>query len=140
MKFETITDKLYTHIQVSIRGPKDDVEKAKAQLLELSNEKQLSSYSAEVRAKVQHHKFLIGKNGANIKKVEYMNATYISSYLGSKFYINLLLQIRESTGARIMFPTEEDQDKEVITIMGKKEAVEKAKADLEATIKEIVWG
>jgi len=37
-----------------------------------------------------------------------------------------------------MFPTEEDQDKEVITIMGKKEAVEKAKADLETTIKEIV--
>jgi len=46
------------------------VEKAKAQLLELSNEKQLSSFSAEVRAKVQHHKFLIGKNGANIKKVK----------------------------------------------------------------------
>ncbi|CAL1673143.1 unnamed protein product [Lasius platythorax] len=99
--------------KVSIRGPKDDVEKAKAQLLELSNEKQLSSFSAEVRAKVQHHKFLIGKNGANIKK------------------------IRESTGARIIFPTDEDQDKEVITIMGKKEAVEKAKAELEATIKEI---
>ncbi|KYM96071.1 PREDICTED: vigilin [Cyphomyrmex costatus] len=99
--------------KVCIRGPKDDVEKAKAQLLELSNEKQLSSFSAEVRAKIQHHKFLIGKNGANIKK------------------------IRESTGARIMFPTEEDQDKEVITIMGKKEAVEKAKADLEAMIKEI---
>lgn len=58
------------YVQVSIRGPKDDVEKAKAQLLELSNEKQLSSFSAEVRAKVQHHKFLIGKNGANIKKVE----------------------------------------------------------------------
>ncbi|XP_072749862.1 vigilin [Anoplolepis gracilipes] len=99
--------------KVSIRGPKDDVEKAKAQLLELSNEKQLSSFSVEVRAKVQHHKFLIGKNGANIKK------------------------IRESTGARIIFPTDEDQDKEVITIMGKKEAVEKAKAELEATIKEI---
>lgn len=48
------------------------------------------------------------------------------------------MQIRESTGARIVFPTEEDQDKEVITIMGKKEAVEKAKAELEATIKEIV--
>ncbi|XP_043519288.1 vigilin [Frieseomelitta varia] len=99
--------------KVTIRGPKEDVEKAKQQLLELTNEKQLSSYSAEVRAKVQHHKFLIGKNGANIKK------------------------IRESTGARIIFPTEEDQDKEVITIMGKKEAVEKAKAELEATISEI---
>lgn len=65
--------------KVTIRGPKEDVEKAKQQLLELTNEKQLSSYSAEVRAKVQHHKFLIGKNGANIKK------------------------IRESTGARIIF-------------------------------------
>lgn len=99
--------------KVSIKGPKDDVEKAKQQLLELTNEKQLSSYSAEVRTKVQHHKFLIGKNGANIKK------------------------IRESTGARIIFPTDEDEDKEVITIMGKKESVEKAKAELEATISEI---
>lgn len=45
------------------------MEKAKQQLLELSNEKQQSSFSAEVRAKPQHHKFLIGKNGANIKKV-----------------------------------------------------------------------
>lgn len=99
--------------KVSIRGPKEDVEKAKQQLFELTTEMQLTSYSVEVRAKVQHHKFLIGKNGANIKK------------------------IRESTGARIMFPTEEDLDKEIITIMGKKEAVEKAKAELEANISEI---
>ncbi|XP_017756079.1 PREDICTED: vigilin isoform X1 [Eufriesea mexicana] len=99
--------------KVTIRGPKEDVEKAKQQLRELTHEKQLSSYSAEIRAKVQHHKFLIGKNGANIKK------------------------IRESTGARIIFPTEEDQDKEVITIIGRKWAVEKAKAELEAIISEI---
>lgn len=72
-----------------IRGPKDDVEKAKQQLLELSNERQLSSVSAEVRAKPQHHKFLIGKSGANIKR------------------------IRDNTGARIIFPTDKDEDKEV---------------------------
>lgn len=58
---------------MSIKGPKEDVEKAKQQLLELTNEKQLTSYSVEVRAKVQHHKFLIGKNGANIKKVIFSN-------------------------------------------------------------------
>lgn len=40
--------------------------------MELTTEKQLSSFSAEVRAKVQHHKFLIGKNGANIKKVKHI--------------------------------------------------------------------
>ncbi|KAI4494366.1 hypothetical protein M0802_009049 [Mischocyttarus mexicanus] len=99
--------------KVSIRGPKEDVEKAKQQLSELTTEMQLTSYSVEVRTKVQHHKFLIGKNGVNIKK------------------------IRESTGARIIFPTEDDDDREVITIMGKKEAVEKAKAELEAKISEI---
>lgn len=97
--------------KVTIRGPKDDVEKAKQQLLEITNEKQLSSFSAEVRAKAQHHKFLIGKNGANIRK------------------------IRESTGTRIIFPTEKDE--EIITIIGKRDAVEKAKAELEMTISEI---
>lgn len=100
--------------KVTIRGPKEDVERAKIQLLELTTERQLSSFTAEVRAKPQQHKFLIGKNGANIKK------------------------IRESTGARIVFPTDKDEDKEVITIIGKKDAVEKAKAELEATIKDIV--
>jgi transcription antitermination factor NusA-like protein len=88
--------------------------KACQQLVELTTERQLSSYSAEVRAKPQHHKFLIGKNGVNIKK------------------------IRDLTGARIVFPTDKDEDKEAITIIGKKEAVEHAKAALEAAIKEIV--
>ncbi|XP_058464873.1 vigilin isoform X1 [Malaya genurostris] len=98
---------------VAIRGPKEDVERAKQQLVELTNEKELSSYTAEVRAKPQHHKFLIGKNGASIKK------------------------IRDLTGARIIFPGNNDEDKEVITIIGKMEGVEEAKAQLLAIIKNI---
>lgn len=99
--------------KVTIRGPKEDVEKAKVQLLELSNERQLSSFSAEVRAKHDHHKFLIGKNGASIKK------------------------IRDTTGARIIFPSNHDEDREVITIIGKEENVLAAKAQLELIIKDI---
>ncbi|CAD7077490.1 unnamed protein product [Hermetia illucens] len=99
--------------KVTIRGPKDDVEKAKAQLLELANERQAMSFTAEVRAKQQHHRFLIGKNGASIRK------------------------IREATGARIMFPSPDDEDKEVITIMGKEESVRAAKEQLETIIKDI---
>jgi hypothetical protein len=63
--------------KVTIRGPKDDVEKAKQQLLELSTERQLSGFTAEVRAKPQHHKFLIGRNGVNIKKVSMIKYTDI---------------------------------------------------------------
>ena len=48
---------------MNIRGPKDDVDKAKKLLVNLSNEKQLSSLTAEVRAKPEHHKFLIGRQG-----------------------------------------------------------------------------
>lgn len=35
--------------QVTIRGPKEEVHKAKQMLVELSNEKQLASFTAEVR-------------------------------------------------------------------------------------------
>uniref|UniRef100_A0A1A9WWJ8 K Homology domain-containing protein n=1 Tax=Glossina brevipalpis TaxID=37001 RepID=A0A1A9WWJ8_9MUSC len=99
--------------KVTIRGPKDDVQKAKAQLLELANERQQASFTAEVRAKHQHHKFLIGKNGASIRK------------------------IRDATGARIIFPGNEDVDKEIITIIGKENSVKQAKEQLEAIIKDI---
>lgn len=99
--------------KVTIRGPKDDVEKAKTQLLELANERQQASFTAEVRAKQQHHKFLIGKNGASIRK------------------------IRDATGARIIFPGNGDEDKEVITIIGKEENVKAAKEQLETIIKDI---
>ncbi|XP_055371640.1 vigilin [Condylostylus longicornis] len=104
---ETKSDK------VLIRGPKDDVEKAKTQLLEIANEKQLHSFTAEVRTKQQHLKFIIGKNGASIRK------------------------IREATGARIIFPNNDGEDKELITIIGKEEDVKAAKEQLESIIKDI---
>merc|ERR1712079_662150 len=99
--------------KVTVRGPVDDVEKAIKLLRELSDEKQLSGISAEVKAKPQHHKFLIGHAGCHIQK------------------------IRDDTGARIIFPGSGDADRESITIIGTKEAVAKAKADLEARILEL---
>ncbi|XP_076306465.1 vigilin-like [Tachypleus tridentatus] len=99
--------------RVTLRGPKEDVDKAKKQLIDLSNEKQLSSYTVELKAKPEHHKFLIGRNGANIKKV------------------------REKTGARIVFPTDKDEDRESIIIIGRKEAVAEARKTLEDMVKDL---
>lgn len=95
---------------ITIRGTPEDVAKAKVQLKKLADERLEHSHTAEVHAKPEHHRFLIGRNGANISK------------------------IRESTGARIVFPTRQDDNKELITIIGKKDAVEKAKKELESTI------
>merc|ERR1719208_495141 len=98
---------------VTVRGPKEDVEKAVKLLKELSEEKQLSGITAEVKAKPQHHKFLIGKAGIHIQK------------------------IRDDTGARIIFPGPNDTDKETIVIIGTQKAVESAKQVMEAKIKEL---
>merc|ERR1719318_431184 len=102
-----------TSDKVVIRGPVDDVENAKKQLLELTHERKESSFTAEVRAKPEYHKFLIGRGGANIKKV------------------------RDKTGARVVFPTQGDSDQETISIIGTEESVGKAKTELEGMIKEL---
>ncbi|XP_071109075.1 vigilin-like [Haliotis cracherodii] len=99
-----------TSDKVTIRGPKDDVESAKKQLQELTSEKQMSSFTNEIKAKAQYHKFLIGRGGANIRKV------------------------RESTGARIIFPANNDPDQETIVVVGTQDSVNKATKELEALI------
>ena len=73
-----------------------------------------SSHSIEVHAKPEYHKFLIGRGGANIRKV------------------------REKTGARVVFPASGDTDQDCIVIMGKKEEVEQAKTELEVLIQNLV--
>jgi len=98
---------------VTVRGPKEDVEKALTLLKELSEEKQLSGNTVDVKAKPQHHKFLIGKSGIHIQK------------------------IRDETGARIIFPGSNDADKETITIIGTKQSCDSAKKIMEAKIKEL---
>ncbi|XP_068175093.1 high density lipoprotein binding protein a [Antennarius striatus] len=99
--------------KVTIRGPVEEVEKAKQQLLALAEEKQTKSHTAELRAKPEYHKFLIGKGGGNIRKV------------------------RDNTGARIIFPTAEDKDQELITVIGTEEAVREAQKELEELIKSL---
>lgn len=75
---------------------------------------QTKSFTAELHAKPEYHKFLIGKGGGNIRKV------------------------RDSTGARIIFPTAEDKDQELITVIGTEEAVQEAQKELEELIKSLV--
>lgn len=87
---------------VKIRGPKEDVDKCSKHLQKLVKELNESSFQIEVPIYKQFHKFIIGKGGANIRK------------------------IREETQTNIDLPAEGDKN-DVITITGKKENVEEAK-------------
>lgn len=64
--------------------------------------------------KPEYHRFLIGKRGASI------------------------IKLRETTGARVIFPAEEDADQSTITIAGRQEGVQKAKAELEKLVANLV--
>ncbi|GFT32013.1 vigilin [Nephila pilipes] len=98
---------------ITIHGPKEDVMKSKKRLLEISNEKKLVGYTVEIKANLEQYKFLIRKNGDSIKKV------------------------RDKTGARILSPNENDDDKNAITIIGRKEEVKAAKNALNSLITQL---
>lgn len=108
--------------KVTVRGPKNDVERAAHQLNELAQQKLEQLYQESIFAKPEFHKFLIGRRGDNISK------------------------LRKQTGARIVFPEPEREgptddnpkDHEEIQIIGTKEAVAKARVELESQIKELV--
>lgn len=68
----------------------------------------------ELQANPEYHKFLIGRGGANIRRV------------------------RDRTGARIIFPPPDEPEQERITIMGREEAVLLAQKELETLIKNLV--
>lgn len=91
-----------------VHGITEDTSKSKPETT--TNEKPQPNITIEIRAKPDHHKFLIGKSGLKIKKV------------------------RDMTGARITFPNDGDEDKERIVIIGRKDAVERAKEELESMI------
>lgn len=75
---------------------------------------QVNNFTAELQAKPEYHKFLIGRGGANIRRV------------------------RDKTGARVIFPSPDDAEQELITIVGKEEAVRQAQKELECLLKNLV--
>jgi len=46
--------------------------------------------------------------------------------------------VRDRTGARIIFPSPDDTEQELITIVGKEEAVRQAQKELESLVKNLV--
>lgn len=63
---------------VKIRGPKEDVDKCHKHLMKIVKELNESSYVSEVPIYKQFHKFVIGKGGANIRKVRIRS--YVTQY------------------------------------------------------------
>ncbi len=73
------------------------------------------NHTIEITCKPSYHRFLIGRGGANIRKV------------------------RDKFGARVMFPQKSsEEDCDVVTIIGRKEKAEAAKEHLLQLIQDLV--
>lgn len=85
-----------------MRGPKDEVEKCSKHLNKIVKNLAEENFMLEVLIFKQFHKFVIGKGGANIKK------------------------IRDETQTKIELPSE-DERSDVIRIIGREENVLQAR-------------
>ncbi|CAF0968591.1 unnamed protein product [Brachionus calyciflorus] len=102
--------------KITLKGPAEEVKKAKQELLKLAEQKNDISYSEEVHAKLEYHRFLVGRKGTNVNT------------------------LRDKYNVRILFPNSSQNNQEssdVITIIGKKENVQKVRAELEETVKSL---
>lgn len=101
--------------RVTIKGPKEDVEPAKARLMDLAKQFELNSTTEEVKVKKDHHRHLIGRGGAALTKLQ------------------------DETGCRFIFPTRGAAEAEAstITLLGSPEACAKARAALERRVADL---
>ncbi len=73
------------------------------------------NHTIDIQCKSSYHRFLIGRGGANIRKV------------------------RDKFGARVIFPQKlSEEDSDTVTIIGRKEKAEAAKEHLLKLIQDLV--
>ena len=88
--------------KVKIRGPEENVAKAKVELLDLANQQALGGAIVELDIAKKRHRQLIGRAGVHVNKVQ------------------------EETGVRVIFPNSKAAADEKVLVIGKKEGVEAA--------------
>jgi len=109
--------------KIILRGPREEIEKAKKELVKLAKEKNEISYSEDVPAKLEYHRFLVGRNGNNVNT------------------------LRDQYNVRIIFPSSmkdnnnnkntKEQSQDLITIIGSESNVKAVRTEIEKTLKNL---
>uniref|UniRef100_A0A8C6II53 Vigilin n=1 Tax=Mus spicilegus TaxID=10103 RepID=A0A8C6II53_MUSSI len=99
--------------KVVIRGRSDNIEKVKKKFHQLLEEEKAKNFSVAVPVKSKYHQFLKNKNGGNLPET----------------CIKL--------GARAVFPTLKNKNQDLITIIGKEEAVKEVQKVLDLLMKDL---
>lgn len=112
-----------TSNKITIKGPLEEIKKAKAELLKLAEEKNDLSYSEDIVVKAEYHKFLVGRKGNNINT------------LRDKHNVRVIFP--SSNGVQPSADADAPNPNDVIILIGKKENVKAVRAELEAAVKNL---
>lgn len=109
--------------KITLKGPREEIEKAKKELQKLAKQKNEMSYSEDVPAKNEYHRFLVGKNGNNVNT------------------------LRDQYNVRIIFPSSvkdnnnnknsTQQCQDTITIIGAEKNVKDVRIEIEQTLRNL---
>ncbi|KAG7257784.1 hypothetical protein CRUP_013482, partial [Coryphaenoides rupestris] len=127
--------------RVTIRGPASEVERARRQLLQLAQEKQVNNFTAELQAKPEYHRFLIGKGGANIRRDDVVEDSMVVDARHHRHFVcrrgQVLRELAEEYGGvAVSFPRTGAHGQRV-TLKGAKDCVEAAKRRIQEIVDDL---
>ena len=113
-----------TSDRITLKGPRDEIERAKQELLKMAKQKNDSNYTEEIHVKSEFHRFLVGKKGTSINSM------------------------RDKHQVRIILPTvsalkdnnnnkDQPNQTDIITIVGKEENVKAVRVEIEQIVKNL---
>lgn len=111
--------------KITLKGPREEIEKAKKELVKLAKEKNEISYAEDVPAKLEYHRFLVGKKGSNVNT------------LRDQYNVRIIFpsNAKDSNNNKNVSATPQCQD--IITIIGSEKNVKAVRVEIEKTLKDL---
>lgn len=119
INFPDAEDTSVSRDKITLKGPREDIDRAKEELMKQAKFKEDASFTDEIHAKLEYHRFLVGKKGAHINSLK------------DKYEVRIIFPPSTSSSDN------NNNSGNVITLIGKEDAVKLAKAELEATIRNL---
>jgi len=110
--------------RITLKGPRDEIEKAKQELLKMAKEKNDASYTEEIHVKAEFHRFLVGKKGTSINSMRDKHQV--------KIILPTLSTLKDNNNNK-----DQQNQADLITIVGKEENVKAVRLEIEQIVKNL---
>lgn len=118
-----------TNDRITLKGPRDEIEKAKQELSKMAKQKNDMNYTEEVVVKAEYHRFLVGKKGTSINSMR------------EKHNVRIILPtvsaLKDNNNNKSDSTASSNNAAETITIVGKEENVKNVRVEIEALVKQL---